>query len=93
MYSVFYLINIHETINPTVDKPNIRILILIATSYGWKLGSSDVKSAFLQGQQLDRRVVLVPPKEANVEKGKLWELQVALYGIAEEAVCTAGGVW
>ena len=72
--------------SPTIDKPNIRLLILIATSYGWNLGSSDVKSAFLQGQQLDRKVVLVPPREANVEKGKLWELQVALYGLDDASL-------
>ena len=72
--------------SPTVNKPNIRVLLLIAASYDWTLGTSDVKSAFLQGQQLKRKVVLTPPKEANVEKGKLWELQVALYGLDDASL-------
>ena len=67
--------------SPTVDKPNIRVLLLIAASYDWVIESSDVKSAFLQGRTLDRTVTLTPPREANVERGKLWELNVALYGL------------
>jgi hypothetical protein len=62
-------------------KPNIRVLLLITDSYGWVIESSDVKSAFLQGRALDRTVTLTPPREANVGKGKLWELKVALYAL------------
>ena len=72
--------------SPTVDKPNIRVLLLIAASYGWVIESSDVKSAFLQGRVLDRTVTLSPPREANVERGKLWELQVALYGLDDASL-------
>ena len=72
--------------SPTVDKPNIRVLLLIAASYGWVIESSDVKSAFLQGRALDRTVTLTPPREANVEKGKLWELKVALYGLDDASL-------
>ena len=72
--------------SPTVDKPNIRVLLLIAASYGWVIESSDVKSAFLQGRVLDRTVTLSPPREANVERGKLWELKVALYGLDDASL-------
>lgn len=72
--------------SPTVDKPNIRVLLLTAASYGWVIESSDVKSAFLQGRALDRTVTLTPPREANVEKGKLWELNVALYGLDDASL-------
>ena len=44
-------------------------------------GTSDVKSAFLQGRKLERTVVVQPPREANLPKGKLWQLEVALYGL------------
>ena len=72
--------------SPTVDKSNIRLLLTIAQSYGWTIKCSDVKSAFLQGKQLERLVTMVPPKEANVEKGKLWKLKVALYGLDDASL-------
>ena len=56
-------------------------MLAIAASKNWTNETSDVKSAFLQGKSLDRQVIIKPPKEANIEKGKLWELQVVLYGL------------
>ena len=72
--------------SPTVDKCNIRLLLLIASSMGWVIETSDAKSAFLQGKQLERTVIISPPKEANVEKGKLWKLKVALYGLNDASL-------
>ena len=59
---------------------------MIAASYGCVIESSDVKSVFLQRRVLDRTVTLSPPREANVERGKLWELQVALYGLDDASL-------
>ena len=72
--------------SPTVDKGNMRLLLLIAASKDWIVETSDAKSAFLQGKQLDRTVVLSPPKEANRPKGKLWKLKVALYGLNDASL-------
>ena len=72
--------------SPTVDKPNIRLLLLIAASHGWTIKLCDVKSAFLQGRKLERKVILTPPREAGVQRGKLWELQVALYGLDDASL-------
>ena len=47
----------------------------------WTPKTSDVKSAFLQGRQLERLVTLKPPREAGLDKDLLWELEVALYGL------------
>ena len=60
---------------------NIRILLAIAATNKWSVMSSDVKSAFLQGRQLQRTVMLKPPREAEAPKGMLWVLNVALYGL------------
>ena len=35
--------------SPTIYQVNIKILLAVAVSKGWKVVSSDVKSAFLQG--------------------------------------------
>ena len=72
--------------SPTVDKCNMRLLLLTATSMDWIVETSDAKSAFLQGKQLDRTVIISPPREANVPKGKLWKLKVALYGLNDASL-------
>ena len=72
--------------SPTVDKCNMRVLLLTATSMGWVVETSDAKSAFLQGKQLDRTVIISPPREADVPKGKLWKLKVALYGLNDASL-------
>ena len=51
--------------SPTVDQVNIKILLAIAASKGWKVVSSDVKSAFLQGKEITRDVIMKPPPEAG----------------------------
>ena len=45
-----------------------------------------MKSAFLQGCRLEREVLMKPPKEANVPKGKLWKLKVPLYGLNDASL-------
>ena len=45
-----------------------------------------MKSAFLQGCQLDREVVMKPPRAAKVPKGKLWKLKVPLYGLNDASL-------
>ena len=67
--------------SPTVDHVNIRILLAIAATNKWSVMSSDVKSAFVQGRQLQGTVMLKPPREAETPKGMLWVLNVALYGL------------
>jgi len=41
--------------SPTVGKSAVRMLLAIAASKNWKVKTTDIKSAFLQGKQLDRR--------------------------------------
>ena len=44
--------------------------------------SGDIKSAYLQGEAMNREVFVRPPKEANV-KNKLWLLLQGAYGIVD----------
>ena len=67
--------------SPTVDKASIRLIMMLCATNKWTVKTSDVKSAFLQGMELDRHVVMKPPREAGLPKGKLWRLKVALYGL------------
>lgn len=71
--------------SPTVGKRVIRLMISIAASKGWPIKTTDIKSAFLQGKIMDRDVYLIPPKEAYLDKGKLWKLKHCLYGLNDAA--------
>lgn len=79
-----------ETMNEQVDSPTVgkgvmRILLAVASSFQWTVKSIDIKSAFLQGEQLDRDVYIIPPREANVTEGYVWKLKRCLYGLNDAA--------
>ena len=56
------------------------MLYAIAGNENWRLEAIDVTSAFLQGTELDREILVKPPKEASQE-GKLWRMRKAAYGL------------
>ena len=60
--------------SPTAHKDTFKLALSIAANEGFDITSADVKSAFLQGRLLDRKVSVIPPPEAN-QKGKLWLLK------------------
>ena len=40
----------------------------------WELQAIDIKTAFLQGEHIDREVFVIPPPELNTPKECLWKL-------------------
>ena len=75
-----------RTDSPTCSKESLRMLISILAAKKWKLQSIDIKSAYLQGNDIARDIYLQPPKEAHSDK--LWKLLKTPYGIAD-----AGRKW
>ena len=69
--------------SPTCSKTNLRTVLAIAATNKWRVKSVDIKSAFLQGKEIEREVIVKPPKEAG--SGKLWKLKKALYGLNDAA--------
>ena len=59
--------------SPTCSKDSFRVINAIVTQKQWKLNTTDIKTAFLQGDELDREVYLYPPKEANTNR--IWKLK------------------
>ena len=55
---------------------------MIAANERWEIEAVDVTSAFLQGAELDRDVLVRPPKEAGVN-GVLWKMKKAAYGLTD----------
>ena len=66
--------------SPTVSKASVKITCAIAAANGWKLEAKDYRSAFLQGEQLDRELFIEPPLEARIP-GVVWKLKKAVYGL------------
>ena len=69
--------------SPTCSKESIRLSVSLASSNGWEIKSLDFKSAFLQGDIIDREVFLIPPPEFN--NGYLWKLKKTVYGLCDAA--------
>ena len=61
------------------------MILAIAASNNWVIKSTDIKSAFLQGQPMEREVFLKPPKESDTQSGHLWKLRRCLYGLNDAA--------
>ena len=71
--------------SPTVARTAFRTLLGLASGNAWSVATTDIKSAFLQGQSLDREVYLKPPKEADTPPGVIWKLKKCLYGLNDGA--------
>ena len=66
--------------SPTGDKCSTKIMMALSKAHNWKVESIDIKSAFLQSQQLDRVVFVKPPR--NLKKvGVIWQLEKPAYGL------------
>ena len=68
--------------SPTAHKDSLKLGLALAANENFNLLSGDIKSAFLQGMSLQRKVYVVPPPEAN-EEGNLWLLEKAAYGLID----------
>ena len=67
--------------SPTCTNESLRLTLVIAASNRWRIGSLNIKSAFLQGQKTEQEVYLKPPKEASTRK--LWKLNKIVYGLGD----------
>src|SRR6201990_1506556 len=71
------------TESPTCSGELLRMCLTIMKMKEWKCNSIDIKTAYLQGDRIKRKVWVIPPKEAK-EKG-LWELKKTVYGLKDAA--------
>ena len=60
----------------------MKLALMIAANERFKIKSGDIKSAYLQGNKLNRDIYVQPPSEAEVNE-KLWKLEVGAYGILD----------
>ena len=53
----------------------------LIASKKWPINAIDVKGAFLQGKDLERYIIVRPPKEAQTSK--IWKLNKCVYGLGD----------
>ena len=70
--------------SPTVTKTVIKLFMALCVSFQWIIKSTDIKSAFLQGKDMDRELYVQPPAGFETP-GKLWKLRKCLYGLNDAA--------
>ena len=78
------LINITESdncIEIVGAKNRLDWFLAFVVSHKLKIKSLDRRSAFLQGQPINREIFLKPPKEAGTDK--LWKLLITVYGLRD----------
>ena len=72
---------LQPTDSPTAAKDTIRVFLSVCASIGWSVKSIDIKSAFLQGENITRDIFIYPPSEAKVTLGHIWKLHKVVYGL------------
>ena len=70
-----------KTDSPTISKMTLIIMFAMTAQFGWRIESSDVTAAFVQGASIDREVFVTPPQEADTRRGYLWKLSKPVYGL------------
>ena len=69
------------TDSPTCSKEGLKLALAVIATNGWKCNPLDVKTAFLQGHQINRPVYLVPPHKAKCKRVYIWKLTKCVYGL------------
>ena len=69
--------------SPTCSIESAPLALSIAATKKWRIYTADVKSAYLQGDLIERELYLMPPQEYFT--GKLWRLRKTVYGLCDAA--------
>ena len=67
--------------SPTCSKKGLRFVLALITHNEWKINPIDIKTAFLQSEETDRELFILPPKEANTSN--VWCLKKCPYGLVD----------
>ena len=71
--------------SPTCATESLRTVLAVIAQEGWKACTMDIKTAFLQGSELSRRIYLRPPVEVN-SQDRVWKLRKCVYGLVDASL-------
>ena len=66
--------------SPTCSCQALRMAFVLASIMLWELHSLNITLAFLQGNNIEREVFVLPPSEI-MEEEKIWRFQRYIYGL------------
>ena len=71
--------------SPTCSRESIRLVLALIASKSWMLQPLDIKTAFLQGESIDRTIFIYTPPKVGTDK--LWHLCRCICGLADVPCC------
>ena len=71
--------------SPTCLKEPSRLILSNVAQKGWKASSIDIKTVFLQGEELTCQVYIIPSKELR-RLGIVWRLKKCVYGLSDASL-------
>ncbi|CAC5415686.1 unnamed protein product [Mytilus coruscus] len=77
--------------SPTSEKQSLRLILSIIANKRWSINSVDIKTAFLQGEKMQREVYLRPPKEAKANVYGLADASLKWYEKVKTTLLDCGG--
>ena len=69
--------------SPTCSREAVRLAVSLAATKNWKCHTMDVRTAYLQGNKIERDVFVKPPPE--FDNGMIWKLKKTVYGLRDAA--------
>ena len=79
-------LTLFEKQSPTASKDTLHVLLSTTASKEWQLKLIDIKTAFLQGENLKRKLYLQPPPEANIPSSHIWLLKKCVHGLTDASL-------
>lgn len=64
--------------SPTCGTDSLRLVLAILAQIGWKTRTMDIKTAYLQGAEIERKIFLKPPPEAQCID-VVWQLRKCVW--------------
>ena len=71
--------------SPTAQKSVTRMCLVTCNMFNWKAESLDIRAAFLQSNEIDRVVLMTPPKELRKGEDIVWRIKKSIYGLNDGA--------
>ena len=72
-----------QTDAPTCSPESLKLCLSIMMIRGWECQSLDVKTAYLQGNEIKREIYIDPPRETGIDA--IWRLKKTIYGLKDAA--------
>jgi hypothetical protein len=77
--------NSEGTDSPTCKPEILKMALCIIKMKGWKVKTLDIKTAYLQGDRIEREVFIKPPKDYRTGENVVWKLKKSVYGLKDAA--------